>query len=53
MDSDRYDQNKTGRYGKAGYLFHIHCPINPETGEDAQGTVGTVEPDYSFPWNTL
>lgn len=52
MDSDRYDQSKLGRYGKTGYLFHIHCPINPETGEDAQGGIGTVEPDYSIPWNT-
>jgi len=52
MDNDRYDQSKLGRYGKNGYLFHIHCPINPETGEDAQGGIGTVEPNYSFPWNT-
>ena len=52
MDSDRYDQSKLGRYGKTGYLFHIHCPINPETGEDAQGGIGTVEPNYSFPWIT-
>ena len=52
MDSDRYDHTKLGRYGKTGYLFHIHCPINPETGEDAPGAIGTVEPDYSFPWIT-
>jgi len=52
MDSDRYDQNKLGRYGKSGYLFHIHCPTTPETGEISPGGVGTVEPDYSIPWET-
>ena len=52
MDSERYDHAKLGRYGKTGYLFHIHCPINPETGEDAPGGVGTVSPDYSIPWAT-
>ena len=51
MDSDRYDQSKLGRYGKNGYLFHIHCPIDPETGEDSPGGIGTVEPDHSFSWN--
>jgi len=52
MDSDRYGNGKPGRYGKAGYIFHIHCPINPETGEDAPGGIGTVEQDDAFPWNT-
>jgi flavin reductase (DIM6/NTAB) family NADH-FMN oxidoreductase RutF len=52
MDRDRYDQSKLGRYGKTGYLFHIHFPANPETGETAPCGIGTVEPDYSIPWNT-
>ena len=52
MDSERYDQSKLGRYGKSGFLFQIDQPTNPETGEDAQGGIGTVEPDYSIPWNT-
>ena len=52
MDSDNYDQSKLGRYGKTGYLMHIHCPINPETGEDVPGGIGIIEPNYSIPWNT-
>ena len=32
MDSDYYDQEKTGRYGRNGYQFFIHLPTNPETG---------------------
>ncbi|MDR1465837.1 MAG: flavin reductase [Oscillospiraceae bacterium] len=52
MDSDRYDQSKLGRYGKGGYLFHIHCPVNPETGEDAPYGIGTIALDHSIPWKT-
>ena len=43
MDSDRYDQNKLGRYGKTGYLYYIDQPTNPETGEGLiYGPGGTV-----------
>jgi flavin reductase (DIM6/NTAB) family NADH-FMN oxidoreductase RutF len=52
MDNDRYDQNKMGRYGKTGYLLHIHCPINPETGEDAPGEIGTVDTSLQISWIT-
>lgn len=33
MDDSRYDDNALGRYGKTGYLYNIHSPRNPETGE--------------------
>ena len=33
MDSDYYDENKKGRYGRSGYIFNIHSPRNPDTGE--------------------
>ena len=33
MDEDYYDENKKGRYGKTGYIYNIHSPRNPETGE--------------------
>jgi len=63
MDSDRYDQNKLGRYGKTGYLYYIDQPTNPETGEGLiwgpDGTVtgpifgpGTIEPGEPMEWNT-
>ena len=54
MDSDRYDQNKLGRYGKTGYLYQIHCPTNPETGEITSSIgAGTLEPSDPIPWNTM
>ena len=52
MDSDRYDQNKLGRYGKNGYLYQIHNPANPETGEITSVVSGTIEPDAPIEWNT-
>jgi flavin reductase (DIM6/NTAB) family NADH-FMN oxidoreductase RutF len=52
MDSDRYDQSKLGRYGKTGYLYQIHCPTNPETGETAPFTHGTLEPGDPIEWKT-
>jgi flavin reductase (DIM6/NTAB) family NADH-FMN oxidoreductase RutF len=52
MDSDRCDQSKSGRYGKTGYLYQIHCPINPETGEVAPIGHGTIEPGVPIEWKT-
>jgi flavin reductase (DIM6/NTAB) family NADH-FMN oxidoreductase RutF len=52
MDSNRYDQNKFGRYGKTGYLFQIDQPTNPETGEKAPIMAGTIELDPPIPWDT-
>ena len=51
MDSDRYDQSKLGRYGKAGYLYQIDQPTNPETGEKSPIMVGTLEINDSIPWS--
>ena len=45
MDADRYDQGKLGRYGKTRYLYQIHCPANPETGETTPSVgAGVLEP---------
>jgi len=63
MDSERYDQNKRGRYGKTGYLYYFDQPTNPETGEGLLygpgGTVlgttfgpGTIEPGKPIEWIT-
>jgi flavin reductase (DIM6/NTAB) family NADH-FMN oxidoreductase RutF len=53
MESDCYDQNKLGRYGKTGYLFQIDNPTNPETGErtpDIGSGIITLTPPV--PWIT-
>jgi flavin reductase (DIM6/NTAB) family NADH-FMN oxidoreductase RutF len=53
MDSDYYDQSKLGRYGKAGYLYQIDNPTNPDTGERTPDVgVGTIELNASIPWIT-
>lgn len=52
MDSDHYDQNKLGRYGKTGFLYQIDQPTNPETGEKTPIMCGTLEPCNPIPWDT-
>ena len=52
MDSDRYDQNKLGRYGKTGYLFQIDQPINPETGDVASFGPGIIVQGNPIDWIT-
>jgi len=43
MDSDYYDESKLGRYGKTGYMYNIHSPRNPETGEVIPDCFGALE----------
>ncbi len=43
MDSDRYDHNVLGRYGKNGYIYNIHSPRNPDTGEVVEEGIGIIE----------
>jgi hypothetical protein len=43
MDSDYFDENKKGRYGKTGYIYNIHSPRNPETGEVFGTCLGVLE----------
>lgn len=43
MDSDYYDESKKGRYGKTGYIYNIHSPRNPETGEVYDTCLGALE----------
>lgn len=43
MDEKYYDENIQGRYGKSGFLYNIHSPRNPETGEKSVTYIGTIE----------
>lgn len=43
MDSEYYDEKKKGRYGKTGYIYNIHAPRNPETGEVYETCFGSIE----------
>lgn len=43
MDTEYYDEHKLGRYGKTGYMYNIHSPRNPETGEVLTDCFGAIE----------
>lgn len=43
MDIDHYDFNKKGRYGKTGYLYNVHSPMNPETGKQDDTYLAVIE----------
>lgn len=43
MDEEHYDPQEKGRYGETGYLYNIHSPRNPETGEAEETCVGILQ----------
>jgi flavin reductase (DIM6/NTAB) family NADH-FMN oxidoreductase RutF len=43
MDSDYYNEDIRGRYGKTGYMYNIHSPRNPDTGEALPDCFGALE----------
>lgn len=43
MDEEYYNEQKKGRYGDTGYLYNIHSPANPETGEKEKTYVGIMK----------
>jgi len=43
MDSDYYNQDKLGRYGKTGYLYLANAPHNPDTGEIGEAGFASLE----------
>lgn len=43
MDEDYYDEQRKGRYGDSGYLYNIHSPVNPESGERMETHVGILK----------
>jgi len=47
-DSEYMKANSNGRYGDKGYIFNIHSPIDPTTGEQEVGRVGKIEPIHDM-----
>ena len=43
MDSNRYDHDMLGRFGKNGYIFNINSPRNHDTGEAVEESIGIIE----------
>jgi flavin reductase (DIM6/NTAB) family NADH-FMN oxidoreductase RutF len=46
MDITKTDESGAGRYGKTGYMYNIHSPRNPETGEVTPDCFGALEKYY-------
>ncbi len=42
MDEAHYNAGKCGRYGETGYLYNVHSPVNPETGQKDASTLGIL-----------
>ncbi len=38
-----FDETNGGRYGENGYLYNIHSPVHPLTGESLGTSVGTIK----------
>ena len=49
---EHYDQNKLGRYDKAGFLFQVDRPINPDTEEVTEFGPGILVQGEPVPWIT-
>lgn len=43
-DSDYTKAKSGGRWGDGGYIYNIHSPIDPATGEEEVSKVGKIEP---------
>ena len=48
MDDRRYNDGDLGRYGETGYLYNIHSPRNPETGEASDTYAGILSRFMKF-----
>lgn len=44
MDDAYYNEAKLGRYGEKGYIYNIHSPMNPDTGENFGTCLGAIQP---------
>lgn len=43
MDSEKWDENVKGRFGKDGFMYNIHSSRNPDTGEVVSDCFGGLE----------
>jgi flavin reductase (DIM6/NTAB) family NADH-FMN oxidoreductase RutF len=48
VDSEHARANANGRYGDKGYIFNIHTPTDPATGEQEPSKVGKIEPMFDI-----
>ena len=43
MHTDYFDEKFKGRYGESGYIYNIHHPVNPETGEGENDSIAILK----------
>ena len=48
VSGEHVKANSNGRYGDKGYIYNIHSPIDPSTGEQEPAKVGKIEPMYDM-----
>ena len=48
VSSEHVKANSNGRYGDKGYIYNIHSPIDPTTGEQETARVGKIEAMYDM-----
>ncbi len=48
VSPDHVKHNSNGRYGDTGYIYNIHSPIDPTTGEQEPAKVGKIEPMFEM-----
>lgn len=52
LDRERFNKEYGGRYGPGGYLYNIHSPRNPFSGNEAPTKIGyidTIEDTWTRP----
>lgn len=43
MDERYFDDHQQGRYGETGYLYNVHSPTNPVTGEESEICIAALK----------
>jgi flavin reductase (DIM6/NTAB) family NADH-FMN oxidoreductase RutF len=44
IDSEKAKLNSNGRYDNDGYIFNLHSPTDPTTGEQEPDKLGIIKP---------
>jgi flavin reductase (DIM6/NTAB) family NADH-FMN oxidoreductase RutF len=47
-DSEYVKAKSNRRYGEKGYIYNVHSPIDPSTGEQEVSKVGKIEPMFDM-----
>ena len=48
VSSDHVKTGSNGRYGDKGYIYNIHSPFDPSTGEQETSRVAKIEPMFDI-----